>query len=334
MPIPASYNQQPDAGGTVLPDHQPVRWPRTFVTWTGSNGDVIPLTGDITGRESPAGIAITKGPAGMGMPTFDLKADQLPNMAGGLFRSARATTRDITIPLIVRGIDRTSTVRMNGRLLRALDPYAGPGWITVTEGDGVARHLECYYVSGAEGSEAQENAAFTWFRHALVLRAMDPYWYSNAERQHDWSAGNGPLLPFLSGGSYPGFFPMRITSAGLGSDGLVDAVNDSAVEAWPVWTIYGPLSGLSLANTTTGKTFRLREEAILPGGKALTIDTRPGIKSAEIDGVNAWPKVQVESQLWPLRPGKNRIRVTAAAVSATTLIRMHYVPRYLSYSGG
>ncbi|MFE9404809.1 hypothetical protein ACFYNY_24110 [Streptomyces sp. NPDC006530] len=169
-----------------------------------SNGDIIPLTGDITGRNTPAGIALTKGPTGLGMPTFDLKADQLPNLPGGLFRSTRATTRDITIPLIIRGVDRVSFTRMHNRLLRALNPESGPGWITATEGDGIARHLECYYVSGAEGSETEENAGFNWIKLALVLRAMDPYWYSSAERQYDWHLDTGTAVPFLSSAAYPG----------------------------------------------------------------------------------------------------------------------------------
>ncbi|GAA0579382.1 phage distal tail protein [Streptomyces crystallinus] len=334
MPIPATYNDRPDIGQPDDAAYTPVSWPRTFLAWSGSNGDIIPLTGDITGRNTPAGIALTKGPAGLGMPTFDLKADQLPNLPGGLFRSNRATTRDITIPLIIRGVDRVSFTRMHNRLLRALNPEAGPGWITATEGDGIARHLECYYVSGAEGSETEENAGFNWIKLALVLRAMDPYWYSSAERQYDWHLDTGTAVPFLSSATYPGFFPMRISSASFNSGGLVDAPNDSSVEAWPVWTVTGPLTGLALENVTTGQSFRLRDNVSVPAGKALVIDTRPGIKSVQLDGANAWPQMTTDSALWPLRPGKNRLRVTASGVGPTTLIRLHHVPRYLSYIGG
>ncbi|MFJ8384744.1 phage distal tail protein [Streptomyces sp. NPDC094438] len=334
MPIPATYDNRPDVGQPSDTTHTPVPWPRTFLSWTGSNGDTIALTGDLTGRNSPAGIAITKGPAGLGMPTFDLKSDQLPNMDGGLFRSTRATTRDITIPLILRGVDRTSLLQVHNRLMRALNPNTGPGWITATEGDGIARHLECYYVSGAEGSEAQENAGFTWMKMALVLRAMDPYWYSAAERQYDWHLDTGTALPLLSNSTYPGFFPMRISSAGFSPGGLVDAVNDSSVEAWPVWTAYGPFTSLALENVTTGQRFRMRDNVTVPAGKALVIDARPGIKTVELDGVNAWPQMNADSALWPLRPGTNQLRVAATGVGPTTLIRLHHVPRYLSYVGG
>ncbi|GGP72060.1 phage distal tail protein [Streptomyces melanogenes] len=334
MPIPATYNVQPDPGQPRDPTYTPVGWPRTFLTWTGAAGDIIPLTGDITGRTSPAGIALTKGPAGLGMPTFDLKNDQLPNMDGGLFRSTRATTRDITIPLIIRGVDRTSLLKMHNRLLRALNPTLGPGWITATEGDGIARHLECYYVSGAEGSETQENAGFTWIKTALVLRAMDPYWYSDAERQYDWSVDPTAVSrPFLSNSNYPAFFPLRISASALNSGGLVDIIHDSSVVAWPVWTCTGPIAGLSLENTATGQTFRLRDDATVPPGKTLIIDTRPGIKSVTLDGVNAWPQMRADSALWSLRPGRNTVRVTARDGTPSTLIRLHYTPRYLSYLG-
>lgn len=334
MPIPAQYSYRPDGETNTNVRYQPVPWPQTFMTWTGANGDTIPLTGDITCTSSPAGIAVTKGPAGLGMPTYDLKADQLPNMDGGLFRSVRATTRDITIPLLIRGVDRTSTIRMHNRLLRALNPGQGPGWITAYEGDGVARHLECYYVSGGEGAETEEVAGFTRIKYAVVLRAMDPYWYSNAEFQHDWHLDQGTAQPFLSSSGYPSFFPVRISSTTFSPDGTVTVTNDSSVEAWPVWSCTGAASGLRLENTTTGEAFRLRDTFSIPASQTVTVDTSPGVKTVAMGGVNLWPQMRADSVLWQLKPGKNVLRVTAGDVNENTLIRLHYVPRYLSYVGG
>ncbi|WP_030372890.1 phage distal tail protein [Streptomyces rimosus] len=337
MPIPATYNYTPSGEDRTEVDYAPVRWPRTFVTWTGTNGDIIPLTGDISGRIEPAGIAISKGPAGLGMPTFDLKHDQLPNMDGGLFRSSRATTRDITIPLVIRGIDRTSTIKMHNRLMRALNPNNGPGWLTALEGDGIARHLECYYVSGAEGSDSDDSTSATLVKYPLVLRAMDPYWYSNAERQYDWHLDQGAARPFLSNdsGGYPDFFPLRISAASFSPEGLVEVVNDSSVQAWPTWSCLGSATALRLENVTTGKVFAMRDDYTLPTSKSLSIDTTPGVKTVTFqDGTNLWPRMRADSALWPLRPGKNLIKVTASGVNANTLVRLHYVPRYLSYVGG
>ncbi|MFE7113945.1 hypothetical protein ACFU99_00750 [Streptomyces sp. NPDC057654] len=334
MPIPAQYDYSTDGGNPTGETYTPVRWARSFVTWTGANGDTIPLTGDIACAVEPAGIGITWGPAGLGMPSYDLKADQLPNMDGGLFRSVRATTRDITIPIAIRGVDRESATHLHNRLLRALNPHSGPGWITITEGDGIARHLECYYVSGAEGAETQDNAGFRHIKYPLVLRAMDPYWYSNAERQYDWHLSQGAAKPFLSNSDYPGFFPLRISSTAFSPDGLVDVFNDSSVEAWPVWSCVGAATGLSLENITTGQAFRMQDEYTIPATRTMVVDTRPGVKTVVQDGANLWPQMKADSALWSLQPGKNRLKVTAGGVNLNTLIRLHYVPRYLSYVGG
>ncbi|MFE9404810.1 hypothetical protein ACFYNY_24115 [Streptomyces sp. NPDC006530] len=69
-----------------------------------------------------------------------------------------------------------------------------------------------------------------------------------------------------------------------------------------MWTVYGPLTGLTLENVTTNQSFRLRDSVTVPAGKALVIDTRPGIKTVQLDGMNAWPQMTSDSALWPLRP--------------------------------
>ncbi|MCZ4097308.1 phage tail domain-containing protein [Streptomyces sp. H39-C1] len=336
MPIPAKPVHVPDSGIPPGGDYVPIRWPRTFMTWTGANLDIIPLTGDLSCTAGSAGIGIPSGPAGLGMPTFDLKADQLPNMDGGLFKSVRATTRDITIPVVIRGVDRISAIKLHNRLLGALNPNIGPGWITVSEGDGIARHIECYYLSGGEGSETRDNAGFTWIKYALVFRAMDPYWYSNAERQYDWTLTQESSTPFLSSSAYPSFFPMRISAASFQPDGTVEVVNDSSVESWPVWSCVGPATGLILENRTTGKSFKMRDAFTVPSEDTMTVDTNPGVKTATLksSGTNLWPEMKADSALWSLHPGKNVLKVTAVDVSINTLIRLHFVPRYLSYIGG
>lgn len=334
MPIPADYDYSPDGGLPAHIPYDPISWPRTFATWTGANGDIIPLTGDVACSHGPAGIGITAGPTGLTMPTYELKADQLPNLDGGMFRSIRATTRDVTIPIVIRGVDRTSLIKMHNRLLRALEPHRGPGWLTMYEGDGIARHLECYYVSGGEGSETAENSMFTQLKYPLMFRAMDPYWYSNGERQYDWHLDQAAALPFLSNADYPAFFPLRMSSTVFSPDGTVTVVNDSSIEAWPTWSCIGSATGLQMENLTTGQAFRMRDDFTIPALQTMTVDTATGVKTVTMDGANLWPQMRADSSLWSLKPGPNVIRVTAGGTNLNTLIRLHFVPRYLSYVGG
>ncbi|RGD62457.1 hypothetical protein DR950_36085 [Kitasatospora xanthocidica] len=337
MPIPAKYSEFPEPGGLNKGPYAPVKWPHTYVTWTSANGDVIPLTGDISGRR-PAGLAVQWGPSGFDLPTYDLHADQLPNMDGAMFRTTRATSRDVTIPLYIRGLDRKSLITMKNRLFSALNPHAGPGLLTVRDGDLPARHLKCFYVSGLEGNETQESAGFLHIRYALILRAMDPYWYSNSENQFDWSLKSSDVGSFLSPPKdlHRKFLnPLRIGSASLGPEGVVEVNNPSSVESWPVWSISGRATGLKVLNKTTGKSFAFSSNYTVPDDQVATVDTRPGFKNVALDdGTNLWPHLAPNPALWALAPGRNIVQVEGGDYDDKTLIRLHFTPRYLSYTGG
>ncbi|AJC54003.1 phage tail domain-containing protein [Streptomyces sp. 769] len=342
MPIPATYDYFPDHGGSGKEKYQPVLWPYTFVTWTGSDGKTIPLTGDIQCQSSPVGIGILRGPQALDMPTYDLKSDALPNLAGSLFKSVRATSRDITIPIRIQALDRKSLIEMKQYLFHSLNPYRGPGKITVTEGDGSPRHLECYYVDGAQGAEGEDQAGFVFIQYALVFRAMAPYWSSNRHEQFDWHIASQHDKPFFS----DQFLPLQVGSSGFTPGTPVTVTNDSSLECWPVWQVSGSITALSLTNETTHETtgetiresFAFLDDFTINKGQTATIDTSPSIKSVVLnDGgpeQNLWPKVKTASSMWSLKPGDNTITINGAKPDEFTFVRLTFIPRYLSYSGG
>ncbi len=335
MPIPATYDYFPDhGGGGDKQKYNPVTWPHTFVTWSGSDGRIIPLTGDLTCRDNPAGIGIMWGPQAFDMPSYDVKSDAIPNMDGSLFKSARATSRDITIPIRIQALDRKSLIALKQYLFHSLNPLRGPGRITVTEGDGHPRHLECYYVDGAQGNEGRDQAGFYWITYALVFRAMDPYWYANRHDQVEWHIYKDDAKPFLS----EHFLPLQVGATGFKPGDPVTVTNDSSLDCWPVWTVEGPISSMAVKNLTTGESFDFLDNFTIQVGEKATIDTTPGVKSVilrdKTGEENLWPQVKPASAMWSLIPGDNQITITGAEPGDATVVRVTYVPRYLSYSGG
>lgn len=139
------------------------------------------------------------------------------------------------------------------------------------------------------------------------------------------------------------FLPLRVAPATIADDGHSIDVN-SDVDVWPVWRITGPLGEqdtgdptipIKITNKTTGQQLALLYG--LPADRTLVVDTRPGIKAVYLEtrdgsqGLNLWPYVTSSDPLWPLRPGKNVIAITAAGATADTSIELAYTPRYLTY---
>jgi len=308
----------------------PEEWQQTFVSITGSNGEgeQIPLTGFVS-RSWPA-IVLQAGATGLDMPPFELHSDDSPNLDGSIYRGSRATARQVLLPVYVYGQDRRSMVAFKRKLAAALNPKNGPCILMFVESDGVPRYLQCYYAGGMDGDESADMAGFHWSTYGLQLTAMDPWWYGDSAVSQSWNFG--AELPML-GGAGP-FLPLTLAE-GTWASNTVTLTNDGDIEAWPIWTITGPLQSL----TVTGPDGSCWELPPLPGGspvlasgRTLTVDTRPGYKSLLDDqGTNYYRLLAPAPALWPVPPGTSTATILADAGSGTPSVSMSLNPRYASY---
>ncbi|WP_259454011.1 phage tail family protein [Streptomyces ginkgonis] len=291
---------------------------------TGSNGEVISLTG-FTSRSWPA-IFLQPGASGLDMPPVELHSDDSPNLDGSIFRSTRTGSREIMLPVYLYGIDRRSLRDLKQRLAVALNPAHGPCRLEATEGDAQPRHLYCYYRGGMEGNEAEDSAGFRWAKYGLTFTAPDPWWYGPDLRVAEWSFGIGK--PFLGRPLYP----FRISLGGV--DAQVPVVNPGQVEAWPHWEIKGPVRSFNLVGPS-GDSFGMPSPDgadVVPDGRVLTVDTRPGHKSLIDDqGTNYWPRLAPNPRLWPIPAGRSEVALNVIAGSGTASVRLTLRPRYLTY---
>ena len=60
------------------------------------------------------------------------------------------------------------------------------------------------------------------------------------------------------------------------------------------------------------------------------VDTRPGVKTVRVDGVNAFDRLTADSSLWPLVPGVNRVTVSAAITDPATTIGFTWRRQWLA----
>ncbi|WP_246127146.1 phage tail domain-containing protein [Embleya hyalina] len=297
----------------------------------GSNGagEEIPLTGFVD-REWPA-IMMREGATGLDMPPFELHADDSPNLDGSIYRSSRATARQIMLPLHLQGIDRRTLKELKRKLSRALNPRNGACKLTFTEADSQPRHLWCYYVDGMQGAEGVDTAGFKWCRYGIQLIAHDPWFYSPDLTVAEWTFTKGSA--FLKKGATP-FLPITINKGVLSSE-AVPVINPGDVEAWPVWEIKGPVRSLTFTSPT-GASFALPGRSdgqpAVADGRTLSVDTRPGKKTLVDDrGENYWPLLGPNPSLWSVPAGKSTVSIVLVPGAGDPRLRLTLRPRYESY---
>ena len=124
-------------------------------------------------------------------------------------------------------------------------------------------------------------------------------------------------------------FPIRLTTSQIAVDATVSNTGD--VEAWPVFTIQGPGSQITLQNLTTGK-FTTFNTLQLTTGQIVVIDTRPGAKTVTLNYSNdMFSDLSDFSALWPLAVGNNAVRLTmSGAVNGASQLTMNFRKKYLS----
>lgn len=130
------------------------------------------------------------------------------------------------------------------------------------------------------------------------------------------------------------FFPMVLSASTV--SGVYELEVQGDAEAWPIWQISGPGTDARLENQDTG-------EALFLSGmitETVTVDTRP--RSQDITSISMpdgqwWDRAGrivagrlVEQDLFPLRPGTNRIRITMVNANEESTMRFRYQETYLA----
>lgn len=248
------------------------------------------------------------------MPPVTLTTVKVPQHMGAHFRYARHDERLVSLPVVLPGpTDGRDELR---RWARVLDPAAGEGTLTVVQGRHAGRQLVCCYEAGLE-TYAEEFPMLGLTE--LAFHAADPYWQDSVENQvvatldnttHTWF----PMLPLILGAS--------------DAFASVVANNTGDVDAWPIITVNGPGEELSIINETTG--MRWDFDGVIAAGSQLVVDTRPGMKSVRLNGVNAFGRLAQDSSLWPIVRGPNRVTIDFANITTATIVRFAWRKKWLA----
>ncbi|MFG3136134.1 phage distal tail protein [Streptomyces sp. NPDC048211] len=296
----------------------PWEWPPRLVemptvAFTDPGGRVTTLT------DWENGWVVQPGSKGLDMPGYAITQDESPGIDGYEVRQVRAQGKTISIPIAFWANDsRAAYLARRRSLIRSLNPKRGPGTLTLTQPDGAARTIGVRYSDGLEGDESLDAAGARWCISVLTFSAPSPYWLGDAVTQEWATAAGGDFFPFL---------PLTVGDSQVLGEVTVD--NDGDDDAFPVWTITGPATAVTLTNETSGQTLVLTRT--ITGSDEIVIDTRERRQTALLNGVtNLWPNLSTDSSLWPLEVDTNQLSLTVAGSTSATQVSMTYQPRYLA----
>jgi hypothetical protein len=296
-------------------------------TWIDPDGVLYPLTQPWS--DGGSGYFTMNGPSDWGSTPIELVTDPYPR-GGEVVRYIRAQARRLQWPLYVGGDSHTEFVKNYRAIMKGFTKTTyrrAPGILEIQRPDGSARRIQAFYEQGFEGT-AGEN--WLWAKPTVQLFCPDGYWYDplvvNYER----------LAMVKTPGSEPGSFYQPFINIGSSplndDDDYYTLINNTGdVEAWPTWTVVGPIGGMTALNETTGQRFNFTYN--VPAGVTVTITTNPAsVRSST--GLNLSRYIdwfnEEGTALWPLAAGYNSITLGVTTMLPGSSVSMKFMARYES----
>lgn len=283
------------------------------VVWSAADGaTTVVLTDEAAGYR-----VLANGTTGLRSVTYEITASRYAGIDGSTVNAVRADPNEPTLGVLVQANNETDFAARARGLVRAMRPKAGPGTLTVTR-NGVARSLACYCAGGLEGDESVDvTLPGRWWKMLLRFYAPDPWWYG---AEQSFAVGLGAPVSFFP------IPPVTLSSSTVQGEFTLD-LSDADDVAFPLWTVTGPGTQLTLTNSTTGRVIEV--SADLSAGQTMTIDTRQGHQSVRRDdGTNLMGSLGSDPALWPLVDGENVISAQLLGATAESRIEAMYRVRY------
>lgn len=259
--------------------------------------------------------------------------ERSPLQDGDQDSGRRLDARLINLVLYFAAADRSQADANRDALLHWLKPRTGPLALRCVRDDGAERRIDCYAVGTVDAPVTPEDRMWAAQKLGVQLRAPNPIWYD----PHPQTWG---LLGGTSTGSRGWAVPVAVPWLQIEQTyiGTTQALHyGGSWDEYPVITIFGPASDVTIRNLTTGDMLDFPALA-LAAGESVTVDLRYGRKSVtDQAGANVIGLLSSDSDLatWHLAAepdapgGENLIRFEVQAAAAnTTGVQLAFYRRF------
>jgi hypothetical protein len=272
----------------------------------GSNGEQIVFNN--------TDYVLNPGFTGFGITATSVRIEPSAGV-GGVFRHSRRGVRDVDLPVTVLGSDHEDVQSKLRRLARITQDARGPMTFKATYGNGEQLFLNLHYTGGAESQWGEDSAGRTFCRWVLSAQAPQPFWESLSKQ----------TLAITGGGTGRGLLPKLSNLKVSSSQALGDVVitSDADVEVYPVWTIDGPVTDLTISDGSNSFTV----EGTVALGESIIIDTEAKTVVDE-NGDNVYFRLGPAPKLFSLQPGETNLEITGTSSDDNTSVVAEYALRY------
>jgi phage-related protein len=265
--------------------------------------------------------AVNIGRAGFDMPPIRHILKAVPFRHGKRHEAFVADERRFDIPVHFSA-ETWETLRTRIHEVERMfwpDPTQGMGKLRINMPDGTGREIECYYESGLQGNEGVDSQGTNWTNKVITLLAPEPFWKATAASQQIYTQGTpAEFFPLL---------PIKLSSTSIFSDAVANNLGD--VEAWPVWTIEGPMTRIILTNESYDPERVIDLTYTLTAGQTITIDTDEDNRTVVRDNGTDLYSALTKRDLWPLKAGVNNIEIQMDGATVDSQVTLTWYARYL-----
>jgi len=299
--IGVPYAPPPPPGGSFQ------RGTNTWTGWDGSRWDL---------GNTDGGVVFTDGGVtGLHMPPFEHLTSESPATSGARWRGVRTLSRPVDWNLLIWSDASSEEWRLrDSAFWRTMHPDKTGTW-THTTPAGTSRHLRLRYTGGEQAFPLDPHEA-GWVLYQPQMAADEPHWFGD-EIVRSW--GSPELVDFFNETAGPGDDHLFFISAASNIENAT-LLNPGDVSAWPIWTLTGPLSAVSIE--VNGGMLGLPDVEL---GQTLVVNTDPRVATATLNGADVAGLVNP----WDPRPVPPGAEVpTQIVASGTGLVTVTLVPRY------
>ena len=249
---------------------------------------------------------------GLGAVNNEIYTSKSPNQDGVSVNNKSLSERHLTLEGVIITRTREERQRSRRRLLQTFNSKLN-GELTIYQ-DGEVRKINCIpELAPSFPSAKQEN----YQPFMINLYCPNPYWLDNFEMSEE-------IITWIGGITFPLRLPTRFALAG---EKIINIINDGDVETPIRLDITGTATSPKIIKRDTGEFVKVNR--VLTSDDTLVITTDFGHKRVELNDINVFNYIDLNSTFFKLDVGDNVIQLITEDENDNASIKITYRNRYL-----